>query len=275
MNLRAPVSEHASTGGIAEPSVRPPIILGVSLKLYLNIGQSVEWARAAGEIAAAHPAVTGGAVQLFVLPSLPALAGVREALGDAPVAVGAQDLFWEDRGAYTGAVSGSHLREAGCRYVEVGHAERRNVFGEAGDVIRRKFTAAVRNSLTPVLCVGERQKQTPDAAASACVAQLESALNGVEDRPEGTDVIVAYEPEWAIGQTSPATPEHVATTVAALRERLARESWLGPTAVIYGGSAKPGLLSTLGSNVDGLFLGRFAHDPSALKSIIDEAAVLR
>lgn len=248
-----------------------PVLLGASLKLYLDVDTSVAWAESLAEIARAHPAVIAGEVRLFILPSLPALDRVIAAVTGSPIAVGAQDLFWADRGAYTGAVSGADLARLGCRYVEVGHAERRHVFGEDDAVIRRKFAAAVRNGLTPVLCVGEETRQDTDLAAATCIAQIESAI---ADSGDLSDLVVAYEPEWAIGQAEPASPDHVTEVVARLRAHLAQRG-LGAAAVIYGGSAKPGLLSTLGSGVDGLFLGRFAHEPQAFASIIDEAARAR
>lgn len=248
-----------------------PVLLGASLKLYLDVDASVAWATSLAEIARAHPAVVAGDVRLFILPSLPALDRVITAVADSPISVGAQDLFWAERGAYTGAVSGADLARLGCRYVEVGHAERRRVFGEDDAIIRRKLAAAVRNGLTPVLCVGEETQQEADRAGETCIAQIESAI---ADADHLDDLVVAYEPEWAIGQAEPASPEHVTAVVAQLRSHLARRGLAG-AAVIYGGSAKPGLLSTLSSGVDGLFLGRFAHEPQAFASIIDEAVGTR
>lgn len=248
-----------------------PVTLGVSLKLYLDIDTTVAWAQSLAEVARTHDSVLSGDVRLFILPSLPALDRVITAIADAPIAVGAQDLFWEDRGAYTGAVSGADLARLGCGYVEVGHAERRRFFGDDDTVIRRKLTAAVRNGITPVLCVGEAERGDAALAATTCIAQIESAI---ADVGELSDLVIAYEPEWAIGQAEPASPEHVIEVVALVRSHLAKRG-MQDAAVIYGGSAKPGLLSTLSSGVDGLFLGRFAHDPLAFASIIDEAARIR
>ncbi len=250
---------------------RPPVILGASFKLYLDIDESVAWATAVAEQARQHAAVLSGQVRLFVLPSLPALDRVVEAIGNAPVAVGAQDLFCEDRGAYTGGVSGADLTRLGCTHVEVGHVERRRFFGEDELTIRRKFTAAVRNGLTPVLCVGEAEEQDADAAASVCIAQFDSASTDVPDVPP---LILAYEPEWAIGRSEPASVDHVVAVTERLRAHLDGRG-LQDSSVIYGGSAKPGLLRALGNAVDGLFLGRFVHDPAAFASIIDEASSIR
>lgn len=250
---------------------RPRMTLGASLKLYLGIDDSVAWVRALAETARSHAAVRSGEIRLFVLPSLPALERVVAAIGDAPIAVGAQDLFWEDRGSYTGAVSGQDLSELGCRYVEIGHAERRQIFGEDDLTIRRKFAAAVRNGITPVLCIGESDRQDPRTAAAVCIEQLDSAMSGCDAVRE---LVVAYEPEWAIGRAEPASADHVVAVVGRVKEHLEHRG-LGDAAVIYGGSAKPGLLSALGATVDGLFLGRFAHDPEAFARIIDEAAGIR
>lgn len=253
---------------------RPPITLGVSLKLYLDVDSTVAWASAIADLVRTHPAVVDGKARVFVMPSVPALSQVSEAIGDAPMALGAQDLFWEDRGAFTGAVSGADLVGLGCEYVEVGHVERREIFGEGEDVTRRKFAAATRNGLTPVLCVGESHASDVDDAVKTCIAQFESALAGIE---EGTlpRLVVAYEPEWAIGAVEPAPPEHVVAVVDRLRARIAQTPGLIDGVVIYGGSAKPGLLSKIGDCVDGLFLGRFAHDPAAFARILDEVAVIK
>ncbi|UUT36019.1 triose-phosphate isomerase family protein [Microbacterium elymi] len=244
----------------------------MSLKLYLDIPATVRWAHEVAAIARRQASVRSGAVTLIALPSLPALEATRAALEGSGVQVGGQDLFWEDRGAYTGAVSGADLRQAGCRYVEVGHAERRSVFGEDDGVVRRKLAAAVRNGLVPILCVGE---QTPDEdAAAACVGQLFSALAGIPDGTVVDELIVAYEPVWAIGAQEPAPAAAVTAVAVAVRAALADDPRVAAASVLYGGSAGPGLLGTLGAAVDGLFLGRFAHDPAQFERVVEEAAAL-
>lgn len=249
---------------------RAPITLGVSLKLYLDVVQTTRWAQSVAELAGTHPAVQDGTVRLVVLPSLPALAAVRDALTGTPVALGAQDLFWEDRGAFTGAVSGVDLRQVGCAYVEIGHAERRSVFHESDAVTGKKLRAAFRNGLTPILCVGERICAPVAQAAQECVRQLDIALESVHDGPH--DLVVAYEPVWAIGGQEPAPAESVIAVCHALRDHMLTLPQLGRCTVIYGGSAQPGSLTALACGVDGLFLGRFAHDPAQLARMVDEAA---
>jgi triosephosphate isomerase len=243
-----------------------PVTIGVSLKMYFGHREAIAWSTEVAQIAAANAAVMSGAVEFFVVPSYLAILPAIQAFAGTPVAVGAQDLATEDSGAFTGEVSGAELAETGVRIVEVGHAERRRLFHEDDDIVAGKTSAALRHRLTPVLCLGE-PTQTPDAAAFA-VRQLEHAL---DDAPTGR-VIVAYEPVWAIGAAHPADPPQVRTVCAALRAALDLRPEREGSSVIYGGSAGPGLLSSLRPEVDGLFLGRFAHDPSAVRRILDEAA---
>lgn len=254
----------------AESDPRATVTLGVSLKLYLDVAQTAEWAQKVATIARRHSAIRGGAVRLFVMPSLPAIAAARDAFKGTSVRIGAQDLHWEDRGPYTGAVSGSDLKMVGCELVEVGHAERRLLFREDEEIVKRKLAAAVRNGLTPVLCIGENKEAEAVAATSECLAQLDSALAGLG--ATDAEIIVAYEPVWAIGRATPASTDHILTVVATLRDRIFGDPRLSASSVIYGGSAQRGSLTELGRGVDGLFLGRFAHNPKDLEHIIDEAA---
>ena len=249
-----------------------PVMLGVSLKLYLDVEHTARWAREVAALCKSHPAVVGREVEVFVLPSLPSLPRVLQEFADTTVRVGAQDLHWDDRGAYTGAISGEDLRAVGCALVEVGHAERRTIFGESSQMITDKVAAAFRNRLIPVLCVGEHDRISAVDAAAVCVAQVESALQASDTAD--AEIIVAYEPAWAIGRGEAAATDHVATVVTALRKRLHDDSRFDTIRVIYGGSAQPGSLTQLGGAVDGLFLGRFAHDPRQFARILDEAVAL-
>jgi triosephosphate isomerase len=142
--------------------------------------------------------------------------------------------------------------------VEIGHAERRRLFHETDEVVAAKCAAASRNGIQPLLCIGERTRGTEREAVSESAAQLASA--------NAPDALVAWEPVWAIGADRPAEPEYIRAVCDGLRESL------GGRRLIYGGSAGPGLLAELHGSVDGLFLGRFAHDVGALADVIDEAA---
>lgn len=226
-------------------------IVGVSLKAYFSLADARTWLlEAAGLVPAA--------VEFFVAPSYLA---IPDALAAFPEGTAAQDVSAEEPGPFTGEVTAAELVEAGARYAVIGHAERRRLYGDTDEVVAAKTAAALRHGLVPVLCVGETE-DGPDAA-DASVAQLHSALDAA---PPGR-VIVAYEPVWAISATEPASDDHIRTVVGALRAAR-REPH---DAVIYGGSAGPGLLTRLGDAVDGIFLGRFAHEVSALRAVIDEA----
>ena len=244
------------------------IFVGVSFKLYFDLARTAAWCAQVADLAATHPAVTSGRAELVVLPSYLAIHDAVAAFSGTTVAIGAQDLFWEDRGPFTGAVSGADVREAGCTYVEVGHLERRQLFGEDDDAVNRKTHAAWRNGLVPLLCVGELTRQPAVDAAADCVRQLAAGTAGVDGatRP----LVVAYEPAWAIGADQPASRQHIATVVSALRDRLSHVPALAAARVVYGGSAQSDLLSELHGVTDGVFLGRYAHDAMTVKAVLDE-----
>ena len=247
-----------------------PVTVGVSLKMYFGHRQALDWCASVAELAHAHPAVASGAVELFVIPGDLAVPSAVEILAGSRVIVGAQDLATADNGAYTGEVSGVELAEVGVGVVEVGHAERRSLFGETDEIVAQKTAAALRNGIAPVLCIGESAKSEAADAAAECLRQLASALDGAR----AGRVIVAYEPVWAIGAAEPAPAEYIRAVSAILRAHVATLDGRDGSVVIYGGSAGPGLLTELGGDVDGLFLGRFAHDTAALGRVIDEAAVV-
>jgi triosephosphate isomerase len=244
-------------------------LVGVGLKMYFGVEETLDWCRRIEAIASGHPAVSSGMVSIFVVPTFPLLAPVIAMLRDTPVAVGAQNLYWEDSGPFTGEVSGRVLAELGCAYVEVGHAERRRLFGESDDDVARKVEAAFRNGLCPVVCVGEPEPTNAMSAARECARQVESALSRIGHDPMRGPVVVAYEPEWAIGAEEPASAEHIVELCTALKRAVGAADRL-----IYGGSAGPGLLEQLGDSVDGLFLGRYVHDPAALAAVLDEVGRL-
>lgn len=240
------------------------MLIGASLKMYFSHARTVAWAKEVSRILAEHP--SGERVTAFVIPQYPSIPACVEAGG--ALHVGAQDVAAEDSGAYTGEVSAAVLAELGCRYVEVGHAERRRMFGDTDEVVAAKTHAALRNGLTPIVCVGESDRMSGADAGEYCIEQIESALS--ESTAAGVDgpLVIAYEPLWAIGAPEPADPDHIRAVCSRLREHLAQKAH--PCSVIYGGSAGPGLLTKIADSVDGLFLGRFAHQPEAVRAILDE-----
>lgn len=246
------------------------VTIGVSLKMYFGHEQARAWFDAVAERVRSHAAVTSGAVELFITPTYLQLLPALTAFAGTPVRLGGQDVAAEDSGAFTGEVSAAELAEIGATIAEIGHAERRRLFGETDEIVAAKTRAALRHGLTPLLCIGEETASAPEYAAAASLDQLRSALEGAAPGP----VIVAYEPVWAIGAPEPAPHAHIRVVAAALRAALDADPARAGSTVIYGGAAGPGLLTALGDAVDGVFLGRFAHDPDALLSVLDEAALL-
>ncbi|GHG51417.1 triosephosphate isomerase [Sinomonas cellulolyticus] len=246
----------------------PPFLLGTSTKMYFTHERTLAWCRSVAEIARRHPAVRSGTAGLFVVPGYLSVPAAVETL-DGAAMVGAQDLATEDFGPFTGEVSGAQLAEIGCTLVEVGHAERRRLFGEDDAVVRAKAAAALRNGLIPLVCIGEPERLEPRDAAAECIRQVDDALAAGASGPSGP-VVVAYEPQWAIGAPEPADPDYIRAVCRPLREHVRALAGRESAAVIYGGSAGPGLLTRIADSVDGLFLGRFAHDPAAVEAVLDE-----
>lgn len=244
--------------------------IGVSLKMYFSHERTRGWCDAVHEVASRDRAVVEGATELVVLPTFVSIPLALDAFAGTGVRVGAQDVAAEEAGAWTGEVSASELHEVGCRYVEVGHAERRRHFSESPAVVAAKVRAAWRHGLSPVLCVGEPERVGADLALKGVTEEVRSALEPARAAGLEGHLVVAYEPQWAIGQSAPAPIGHVVEVSAGLRELVVEEGISGR--VVYGGSAGPGLLDDFGDAVDGLFLGRFAHDPDALRDVLGEAA---
>lgn len=186
------------------------------------------------------------------------------------VGFGAQDLSEFDSGAYTGEVSGAFLAALECRYVIIGHSERRTNHGETDELLARKVAAALRHGLIPVLCVGETAEDLEQHGASAVpVSQLRGGLAGVTGTPE---IVVAYEPVWAIGSGQAATPEQAQQVAGALRTTLAEilgDDVAGATRILYGGSVKASNIASFmrESDIDGALVGGASLDVAEFASI--------
>lgn len=237
------------------------IHVGISTKLYMGPVRTRAWLDEVCAIAAEHPGVSSGAVRVFLAPTAPSL---EFAVDRAPsgVTVMAQDVSQFAAGAYTGEVGAPFLAELGVGMVEVGHAERRSLLGETDAIVAAKIAVSQASGLLPLVCVGEPTASDAQTAAAVCIAHAAVAASG--------PIMIAYEPIWAIGAPAPAPAPYVRSVVAAIKEGL--PAHLAGSAVIYGGSAGPGLLGSLRPEVDGLFLGRFAHDPANVRAVLDEAA---
>jgi triosephosphate isomerase len=242
-------------------------IVAVSTKMYFSHARGTRWLSEVAERARRHPGIVASAVQLIVLPGYLQILPALDSFAATPVMVGAQDAATTADGAFTGEVSPAELAEIGVQVVELGHAERRRLYHEDDELVAAKAAAAFRSGLTPLLCIGENIRMDAEAAARATVGQLDATLNAAP----GGAVIVAYEPRWAIGAREPASLAHIGAVTQSIRDALLDRPDRAGSRVIYGGSAGPGLLTGAGQTIDGLFLGRFAHDVDALFAVVDEA----
>jgi len=244
-------------------SPRRPLV-AVSFKAYLTAERTREWVRGLAAEAGDVPAQ----VEVAVLPSFPLLESTAGSLAGTPIRWGAQDVAPASTGAQTGEVTAELLAELGCRYVEVGHAERRELFGEDARTLAAKVSEVLRQGMIPIYCVGELDPNDLGAAVAACTDDVDQLLGALHVAPR--DLVIAYEPLWAIGADSSADPGWVRTVCSALRDRAGRA--VPGVRVLYGGAAGPGTFSALAGSVDGLLLGRFAHDLTSMMRVIGEVA---
>jgi len=201
-------------------------------------------------------------VEVLVAPPFTALATVRGIIGDAEIRLAAQNMHWEQSGAYTGEISPLMLLEAGCSHVILGHSERRVHFQETDGMIDMKASAAVQLGLTPIICIGETlQEREADQTFEVVKKQLEGSLATFRaDKALPSSIILAYEPVWAIGTGRTATPDQAQEVHHFVREWIA-ESFNRETAhlvrILYGGSVKPENVKDLMSmkDIDGALVG--------------------
>jgi triosephosphate isomerase len=250
---------------------RRPLVAG-NWKLHHDNAASEALARA---IAAA---LDGSAVEVVLAPVYTSLAVVRRAIEEtgATVGIAAQDLHWEDKGAFTGAVSAPLLRDVGCSHVIVGHSERRQLFGETDQGVRKKVLAALRHGLTPIVCVGETLAERESGKTLEVVlGQIGAGLEGL-DAGALAKIVVAYEPVWAIGTGKVAKASDAQEAHAAIRAQIA-EIDAGAAAgvrILYGGSVKPDNAEELMAqpDIDGALVGGASLTAEQFVPIVRAAA---
>lgn len=212
-------------------------------------------------------------VDIFVLPPFTSLHAANLSFAGSPIAIGGQNMHWENSGACTGEISAPMLLEAGCRYVELAHSERLQHCGETYPCVKRKVEAAISIGLTPIICLGETAQEKREGRTDEVLAeQVLTALAGLPDA-RVPDAILAYEPRWAIGGAQAASPGYVAARHETLRNILRAHRGHDAadcTRIIYGGSVTPenGKEIIHLDHVDGLFVGRAAWQPEGFAEII-------
>ncbi len=191
-----------------------------------------------------------------------------------PVAVGAQNVYWEEKGAFTGEISVPMLKEIGCEWCIVGHSERRGYFGETNEDVNKKAKALLASGLRPIICVGESLavRDAGDTLEFVC-AQVRAAFAGI-DAGQADKCVVAYEPIWAIGTGRTATPEQAQEVCAAVRETLAElygDAVAQEMRVLYGGSMNPGNVALLVAqpDIDGGLIGGAALEAKSFVQLIE------
>ncbi len=221
------------------------------------------------------PESAGAHEVLIFPPSISFAAAAASPARDPRIQLGVQNIYWEDKGAFTGEISGGMARDAGAAYVLIGHSERRHVFGETDADVSRKVAAARRHGLVPVICVGETLDERRGGRVDEVILrQLDAALDVLPDSSER--FILAYEPVWAIGTGETATPEDASAAHGTLRGRL--DDRLGPARatrvpVLYGGSVKPDNAASLlaARDVDGVLVGGACLDPGSFAALVAAA----
>lgn len=230
---------------------------------------------------ATHVPAQQANLELVVAPPFTALESVRTALGaSSPIQLGAQDVFWEDYGAYTGEVSAPMLKDLGCRYVIVGHSERRLLFGEQGDQIQKKIRAALNHGLHPILCIGETMAERDNGTTDKVLTQqLRDGLSGFATEALAS-VTIAYEPVWAIGTGQSATTEQAVAAHGTIRQVLAAiasPAIADCTRILYGGSVTPHNIESLlaSDQIDGALIGGACLQVESFATIAQIASVAR
>jgi triosephosphate isomerase len=250
--------------------MRKPLIAG-NWKMYKSVAEAVKYVKELrGLVKDVHD------VDVVVAPAFTALHAAVEAARNSNVAIAAQDLYWEREGAFTGEVSAAMIREAGAELAIVGHSERRTLFGETDATVNRKTAAAFAAGLTPIVCIGETLDQRDRGETlSVLDRQMTQGLDGLT-ADQMAQLVIAYEPVWAIGTGRNATPGQAGEAHAHIRQRL-RQWYGGDTAescrVIYGGSVKPDNIDSLVAlpDVDGALVGGASLDLKAFSDIVSKS----
>jgi len=234
-------------------SIRKPLIAG-NWKMHNTISESVAL------VNGLKAGLGQPRCEVLVSPSYTALASVHEALKGTGIILSAQDLIWEDKGAFTSGVSPVQIKDAGCTHVIIGHSERRRTFGDSDETVNKKVKTALKHALVPILCVGETlDERESQKTYRVLETQLVNGLAGIKAE-ELSSLVVAYEPVWAIGTGKTATPEQAQDAHVYIRRQLERmfgKAFADKCRILYGGSVKADNVDSIMAqlDVDGALVG--------------------
>lgn len=246
------------------------ILLGTNLKMYKNISETVSYLK---ELETRTRDISRKAFELFVIPSYTSLSEASKAVDRSIVKLGAQNMSWEEQGQFTGEISPLMLQEININIVEIGHSERRHVFGESNIEENRKVICALKHNFTALLCVGETlEEKNYNISDEVLRMQLKIGLHGVQ-KNDLDKIWIAYEPVWAIGVNGiPASADYASERHLAMKNTLTE--FFGEEGrkipILYGGSVNIGNASDLivKPGIDGLFVGRYAWTASQFETLI-------
>jgi triosephosphate isomerase len=246
---------------------RKPLIAG-NWKMFKTCPEAVE---AASQLVNLSTGVTN--TEIMIAPTFTSLALVSEKIKGTNVGLGAQNLYWEAQGAYTGEISAQMLLSAGCSYVIIGHSERRQFFGETDESVNEKINAAIQAKLIPIMCIGETESERDaDKTFSVLDKQVKMGLEGLFSG-DLSSLVIAYEPIWAIGTGKTATSnqaQEVHLFLRSLLEKKFDKNLAESTRILYGGSVKPDNVTELMSmpDIDGALVGGASLDPEVFSKIV-------
>jgi len=268
--MSAPSASADASVISAAGNPRRPLVVG-NWKMHKNVADSVAFARALRDAR-----IEDHLAEVVIAPVFLALHATHSVLYDGAIALAAQDVHWETDGAYTGEVSAAQLHHVGCSYCIVGHSERRHLFGERDEDVRKKVAALLGHGITPILCVGETMTERDRGQT------LPVVLNEVREALRGLDaafierLVVAYEPLWAIGTGRTATPgdaQHVHAAIRAQLLELGGNAGAQTVRILYGGSVKPENAAALLAepDIDGALVGGASLEVKSFVAIVESA----
>jgi len=256
--------------------MRKTIIAG-NWKMYKTIRESIELANG---LTRELFQLERDKIDVVVCPAHTTLSEVAEVIADSNIDLGAQDMYWQEEGAFTGEVSPLMLKDAGCLYVIIGHSERRQFFAETNQTVNNKLKSALKHGLTPIVCVGENLSERE--AGKTFTVLDDHIKNGLKDISENEilKIVIAYEPVWAIGTGKTATPEQAQEAHKYIRALLAKvynKDIASKVRIQYGGSVKPENITELMQqpDVDGALVGGASLKVDSFTAIVTKAAQVK